>query len=211
MEFLDQASIGFLVIFLATLLIFGEIMVRTKGLFGLLGIAIMTMYFSYHLTSIDEGFWVVILYLIGLCLVIFDGKVTGDGTIAFIGILLMVLGLALPAPDLVYGVLVGLALIIAAPSSYLFTKMFRPRKMWEKMTLKDKLSSENGYNSMNEDYYELIGKMGVTKTPFRPTGTVEIDGKLFSATSDNLWINEEVSVKIISVDGTRILIAPENK
>lgn len=209
MEFLDQASIGFLVVFLATLLIFGEIMVRAKGLFGLLGIAIMAIYFSYHLTSMGEGFWIVILYVIGLCLIIFDGKVTTDGTIAFIGVLLMVLGLALPAPGMVYSSLVGMAFIIAAPTAYLFTKVFPPRNMWEKMTLKDKLTSEHGYNSMNDDYHDLVGKMGVTKTPFRPTGTIEIESKLYSATSDHQWIQEEVSVKVISVDGTRIVIVPE--
>ncbi|PYZ94288.1 hypothetical protein CR194_01760 [Salipaludibacillus keqinensis] len=209
MEFLDQAVFGFMVVFIATLFIFGEVMVRTKGLFGVIGIVIMAIYFSYHLTT-GDSFWVVILYLIGLSLIIFDGKVTTDGTIAGIGILFMILGLALPAPGLTYGILVGMAFVIAAPSSYLFTKVFPKRNMWEKMTLKDQLSSEHGYNSMNEDYVDLVGKTGITKTPFRPTGTIEIEGKLYSATSDNQWIKEEEKVKIISVDGTRIVIVPEN-
>jgi len=205
MEFLDQAIFGFFVVFIATLFIFGEIVVRTKGLFGLIGIVIMAIYFSYHLTA-GDSLWVVILYLIGLTLIIFDGKVTTDGTIAAIGLLFMVLGLALPAPDFMYGALVGMAFIIAAPASYLFTKVFPKRRMWDKMTLKDKLSSEHGYNSMNDDYHDLVGKTGTTKTPFRPTGTVEIDGKLYSATTDNQWLNEENTVKVISVDGTRIVI-----
>lgn len=210
MEFLDNASLGFLVVFVATLFIFGEIMVRVKGLFGILGIVIMTMYFSYHLTSMGESFWIIILYLIGLALIIFDGKVTTDGSIGFVGLLLMVLGLALPAPGLIYSLLVGMAFIIAAPTSYLFTKVFPPRNMWEKMTLKDKLTSESGYNSMNDEYRDLVGKIGVTKTPFRPTGTIEVNGKLYSATSDHQWIQEEESVKIISVDGTRIVIVPDS-
>jgi membrane-bound ClpP family serine protease len=208
MEFLDQAIFGFFVVFIATLFIFGEIIVRTKGLFGLIGIVIMAIYFSYHLTA-GDSFWVVILYLIGLSLIIFDGKVTTDGTIAAIGLLFMVLGLAIPAPDLTYGVLVGMAFIIAAPAAYLFTKVFPKRRMWDKMTLKDKLSSEHGYNSMNDDYHDLVGKSGKTKTPFRPIGTVEIDEKLYSATTDNQWLNEEEKVKVISVDGTRIVIVPE--
>ncbi|WP_280768463.1 NfeD family protein [Salipaludibacillus daqingensis] len=208
MEFLDQAVFGFFVVFLATLFIFGEVMVRTKGLFGIIGIVIMAIYFSYHLTA-GDSLWVVILYLIGLSLIIFDGKVTTDGTIAGIGILFMVLGLALPAPSLTYGVLVGMAFVIAAPASYLFTKVFPKRNMWNKMMLNDKLSSEHGYNSMNDDYRDLIGKTGRTKTPFRPIGTIEIEGKLYSATTDNQWLKEEQKVKVISVDGTRIVIVPE--
>ncbi|MCE7794254.1 nodulation protein NfeD [Salipaludibacillus sp. CUR1] len=208
MEFLDYPVFGFFVVFIATLFIFGEVMVRVKGVFGIIGIVIMAIYFSYHLTAADS-LWVVVLYLIGLSLIIFDGKVTTDGTIAAIGILFMVLGLALPAPGITYGVLVAMAFILAAPASYLFTKVFPKRNMWDKMLLKDKLSSEHGYNSMNETYQDLVGKTGLTKTPFRPIGTIEVDGKLYSATADNQWLKEDTKVKVISVDGTRIVVVPE--
>ncbi|MBU9722456.1 MULTISPECIES: NfeD family protein [Bacillaceae] len=209
MELLDNASFGFFVIFIATLFIFGELMVRAKGIFAVLGVVIMAMYFSYHLTA-GASLWIVVLYLIGLMLIIFDGKVTTDGTIALFGILLMILGLALPAPGIVYGALVAMALIIAAPTSYLFTKVFPPRNMWSKMTLKDKLTSDLGYNSMNESYKDLIGKTGVTKTPFRPTGTIDVDGKLYSATSDNQWLEPNQKIRVISADGTRIVVVPES-
>ncbi|MCR6110428.1 nodulation protein NfeD [Bacillus sp. A301a_S52] len=209
MEFLDYAAFGFFVVFIATLFIFGEMMVRTKGLFGVIGVVIMAIYFSYHVTA-GDSLWIVVLYLIGLSLIIFDGKVTTDGTIASLGVLLMVLGLAIPAPGLTYGALVAMGFLLAAPSSYLFTKVFPRRNMWDKMTLKDRLTSEHGYNSMNDSYKELVGKTGITKTPFRPTGTVEVDGKLYSATSDNQWIKEDETVKVLSVDGTRIVIVPKN-
>ncbi|UTR09392.1 nodulation protein NfeD [Evansella sp. LMS18] len=208
MELLDIASFGFFVVFIGTLFIFAELFVRAKGLFGVIGIVIMAIYFSYHLSAADS-LWVVLLYLVGLGLIIFDGKVTTDGTIALLGLLLMVLGLALPAPGVIYGILVAMALILAAPASYLFTKVFPSRNMWAKMTLADKLTSDLGYNSMNETYKDLIGKTGVTKTPFRPTGTVELEGKLYSATADNQWVQADQKVKVISVDGTRIVVVPE--
>ena len=77
------------------------------------------------------------------------------------------------------------------------------------MMFKDKLTSEMGYNSMNEDYRDLVGKEGVTKTPFRPTGTVEIEGKFYSATTDNQWVESDIPVKVIDADGTRILVEQE--
>ncbi|TMW73817.1 NfeD family protein [Alteribacter natronophilus] len=209
MDILESATIGFLVVFLGTLFVFGEIMVRAKGLFGILGIAIMSLYFSYHLSP-DLGMWVVLLYVIGLTLIIFDGKVTTDGTIAVVGVLLMILGLSLPTPGIVYGTLVAFALILAVPTSFLFTKVFPSRNLWDKMTLKDKLGDEEGYNSMNESYKDLVGKTGVTKTPFRPTGTIEVEGKLYSATSDNQWIKADEKIKVISVDGTRIVVVQES-
>ncbi|PTL40513.1 NfeD family protein [Alkalicoccus saliphilus] len=207
MEFLDMAVIGFLVVFIATLFIFGEVMVKAKGLFAVIGIVIMTLYFSYHLQA-GDSFWVVILYVAGLALIIFDGKVTTDGTIAGVGVLLMIFGLALPAPSFTYGLLVAMAFVAAAPTSYLFTKVFPSRTMWEKVLLKDRLTSEEGYSTMNESYKELIGKEGKTKTPFRPTGTVEIEGKYYSATTDNFWLGEASRVKVVQADGTRILVTP---
>ncbi|CAM3798681.1 NfeD family protein [Alkalicoccus chagannorensis] len=207
MELLDSAVFGFFVIFLATLFIFGEVMVRVKGLFAVIGILLMTLYFSYHLGAAD-GTWVIILYAVGLALIVFDGKVTTDGTIAGIGVLLMVFGLAIPAPDLAYGFMVAVAFLIAAPSSYLFTKVFPSRTLWEKMLLKDRLTGEDGYNSMNDSYKELAGKEGTAMTPFRPTGTVDIDGELYSATTDNQWITEDTKVRVVKADGTRILVTP---
>ena len=183
-------------------------MVKARGLFGVLGVVIMAMYFSYHLTATDS-LWIVLLYVIGIVLIIFDGKVTTAGTLAVVGLLLMITALALPAPTLLYKVLVGMGLVIAAPASYLFTKVFPPRNMWSKMTLNERLTSELGYNSMNEEYRELLGKNGVTQTPFRPTGTVKIEGAYYSATTDNQWLDAEVNIKVISVDGTKIVVVRE--
>lgn len=210
MEMLEIAAVGFVVVFIATLFIFGELMVRMKGFFAVLGILLMALYFSYHITG-AESLWIVVLYLVGLTLIIFDGKVTADGSVGIFGIAFMIAAIALPSPGWVYGVLVAMALILAAPTSFLFTKVFKKRQMWNKILFEDRLTSDKGYNSMNESYKDLIGKKGTAKTDFRPTGTVEIEGKMYSATSDNLWIEAETEVTIIAADGTRILVVPDKE
>ncbi|KHF41845.1 NfeD family protein [Halalkalibacter okhensis] len=207
MEWLDSPSIGFVVVFLGTLFLIGELLVRVKGLFAILGIAIMAMYFSYHITG-DVGLWVVILYIVGLALIVIDGKVITDGTVALLGVVLMIIGLAVPAPTFIYGVLVSMGFIIGGFSSALFLKVFPSRNLWAKMTLKDKLTNELGYNSINEQYHQLVGKRGRTISSFRPTGTVEIEGEQYSATSGGSWIEASQDIIVVSVDGTRILIKP---
>lgn len=210
MEMLEFATVGFIVVFIATLFIFGELMVRMRGLFAVLGILLMAMYFSFHITG-TESLWIVLLYLIGLTLIIFDGKVTADGSVGIFGIAFMVTAIAIPAPGWVYGTLVAMALVLAAPTSYLFTKVFNKRQMWNKILFEDKLTSDKGYNSMNDTYMELIGKKGLTKTPFRPTGTVEVEGRMYSATTDNQWLNEETPVTVIAADGTRIVVVEDKE
>lgn len=206
MEFLEYASMGFFVVLLGTLFIFGELLVKVKGLFALLGIGLMTFYFNYHIVEGTTGLWIVILYLLGLSLIVFDGKVSNDGTIALLGLVLMILGLALPTPNLVYGALVSFGFLVGAFSSLLFLKVLPRRNIWSKVTLKDRLTGDLGYNSINENYASLIGKNGITKTPFRPIGTIEVEGSMYSATSDGQWLDANVPIVVVSVDGTRIVV-----
>lgn len=210
MEWLNSESVGFLVVFLGTLFLIGELLVRAKGLFGILGIAIMACYFSFHLTG-EVGLWVVILYVVGLLLIIIDGKVITDGTIALLGVIMMIIGLAIPAPTLVYGILVSMGFLVGGFSSILFLKVFPSRNLWAKMTLKDRLTGELGYNSINEQYLGLIGEEGKTISPFRPTGTVEINGQQYSATSGGQWLEANIHVVVSAVDGTRIVVKKQEK
>ncbi|MBU8905708.1 NfeD family protein [Desertibacillus haloalkaliphilus] len=206
MEVLSIASVGFLVVGLGTLFLIGELLVRAKGLFALLGVGLMSVYFSYHIADGAWGLWIVLLYIVGLILIIVDGKVINDGTVAALGVVLMIVGIAIPAPNLVYGILVSMGLVIGGFSAALFLKVFPSRNLWSKMTLRDQLTSEQGYNSINEDYTSLIGRDGKTITPFRPIGTVEIDGDHYSATSESHWLDANVSVEVTAVDGTRIVV-----
>lgn len=207
MDILNIASVGFFVVFLGTLFLFGELFVKVKGLFAIIGIGIMATYFSFHITAgSGVGLWVALLYICGVSLIIIDGKFITDGTVALLGIFLMILGIAIPTPSVVYGFLVAMALLLGAAASLLFMKVFPSRNLWSKMTLKDRLTGDLGYNSLSDSYKDLVGKSAVTATPFRPIGTIEVDGKYFSATSDNQWLDAGAKVEVISVDGTRIVV-----
>ncbi|GAE30716.1 NfeD family protein [Halalkalibacter hemicellulosilyticus] len=205
MQWLDSETIGFLFVFLGTLFLIGELFVKAKGIFAILGVAIMATFFSYHV-SVDAGMWVVILYVVGLLLIIIDGKVITDGTVALIGVVLMIVGLAIPSPTFLYGVFVSMGFILGGFSSLLFLKVFPSRNLWARMTLKDRLTSDLGYNSINDEYKELVGKKGRTLSPFRPTGSIAIEGRQYSATSGGQWLEANVDIIVVSVDGTRIVV-----
>ncbi|MGA9288943.1 MAG: NfeD family protein [Anaerobacillus sp.] len=206
MEILSLPAVGFLVVLLSVLFLFGELLVRVKGIFGLIGILMLTFYFSYHLTSISSMLWMGLVFAVGLGLVILDGKLLNDGTFGLIGLLMMVTAVAIPSPTFLYGLLVSSGFLMGTAASFLFLRVFKARSMWTKMTLKDLLSSEMGYNSMNGEYKELIGKPAITLTPFRPSGTIRLNEKKYSAISAGNWIDKDVQVLITSVDGTRIVV-----
>lgn len=205
MEWLANPSVGFMVVFLGTMFLISEFLVKSKSLFFILGTAFMVLFFSYHLEG-AAGIWVLVLYAAGLGLILLDGKLIGDGTVSIVGLLLMGVSIAVPTPTIIYGVLVIFGFLAGAIAAMFFLKVFPRRDLWSKLMLKDSLTSEQGYNSINQTYGGLVGKTGTTVTPFRPTGTIDIEGERYSATSGDQWLNAEEEIEVTSVDGTRIRV-----
>lgn len=198
-------AFGFIVVFLAALLLFAEMLVKAKGLCAILGGALFFLYFSYHLSQ-QGSTWIVLLLIGGLALIVIDGKIIANGSVALLGFILMAVACALSAPSLLYGTLVAIAFVIGACGSMVFLKILPKRDFWAKLTLTDQLSGARGYNSMNKDYEKLVGKEGVTLTPCRPVGTVKIEGKSYSAQTDGVFLEHDIPVKVVEVDGTKITI-----
>jgi membrane-bound ClpP family serine protease len=202
---LDVPVVGFLVIFIASMLLFGEMLVKARGIFAVIAVGLMAVYFSYFLTD-ENFFWLTLLYVVGLLVIILDAKLLNHGFVALFGVAMMMAAVAIPAPSILYGVLTAIALLVGLSVSFSFLKVFPARELWSKLTLKDRLTSEAGYNSINESYRQLIGKQGVTATPFRPSGTVTIEDASYSAVSEGKWLQSEVAVTVTAVDGTRIVV-----
>ncbi len=205
MDILALPWVGFIVVFLAALLVFGEMLVKSKGIFSLIGGILFILYFVYHLNGNSPTLMIVLLAA-GLGLIIIDGKLIANGSVAVIGIIMMMLACALPTPSLIYGIIVSIAFILGLAASFVFLKVFPSRNYWNKLTLVDQLTSDKGYNSINNHYKELVGQTGETATPFRPVGTVTIDNKSYSAITNGMWLNAGERVKVTTIDGTKIVI-----
>ncbi|QKY69471.1 NfeD family protein [Lentibacillus sp. CBA3610] len=205
MDIFSLDWIGFILTGFATLFLIGELLVNMRGIFGLLGLGFITVYFTAYL---ETGSFIImlIIYLAGILLIMIDGKVVNDGTLATIGLACMLLAVALAAPNLFAGLYAVIGVLIGGFSSPLFLKVFKRRNMWSKITLKDQLTTEKGYNSMNQDYKKLLEKQGVTLSDLRPVGTIRVDNKNYSAVSNAEWIPKNSAVKVTHVDGTKILV-----
>ena len=53
---------------------------------------------------------------------------------------------------------------------------------------------------------ELIGRAGLTITPLRPAGTITIDDERIDVVSEGGYIDNGQSVKVIKVEGSRIVV-----
>jgi membrane-bound ClpP family serine protease len=198
---------GFLVVLIGTMLLFAEVLVKGRLILGLIGLTAIGLYFAAH-TEEGQLLWMAVLFAAGIILVIIDGKLVGDGTLAMIGIVAMIIALAWPSPSILYGAGICVAFVSGACLALLFPKFMPRRQVWSKLALKDALTSEKGYNSLNEAYKALLHKEGVAQTDFRPTGTIKIEGQTYSATTQGIWVKKGTRLKVVKVSGTHILVLP---
>src|SRR5690625_2288512 len=197
--------IGLIITGLGTLFLIGEILVNMRGVFAILGVGFIIVYFCAYL---EPGCFIFmfIVYFVVLLLIFIDGRVLTDGTRAILGLVGMLIAVALAAPNFNAGMYAVCGVLLGGGASFLLLKFFKRREMWSKIALKDQLTKEAGYNSMNAGYEALVGKEGITLNDLRPVGTIRIDDKDYSAISNGQWISKNSTIQVIQVDGTRILV-----
>ncbi|WP_318036077.1 NfeD family protein [Halobacillus salinarum] len=210
MNLLSYDWVVLFITLLGTMFLLGELLVNMRGVFALVGLGFITVYFSSYLAP-HMMIIMMLLYFLGLVMIIIDGKLLNDGTLSLIGIVLMLVAVGLSSPNWVAGLYSIIGVILGAAASLLFLKVFKHREMWSKLALMDALTSEMGYNSMKESYAALMDKQGIALTDMRPVGTIRIEDDEYSAVSNGQWIAKGDEIKVVSVDGTKILVKPSQK
>src|SRR5690625_7035498 len=97
---LNSDWIGLVIVGLGTLFLLGEILVNMRGIFAILGIGLIVYYFYHNLMDPSTFIIMLIIYFIGLLLIIIDGKLLNDGTLATLGLAGMILSVVIAAPNL---------------------------------------------------------------------------------------------------------------
>ena len=65
--------------------------------------------------------------------------------------------------------------------------------------------SKDGY-SIAKDYKNLIGQEGLAATDLRPSGKIEIEGKIYQAISSDDYINYKQNIVILGVNGNQLVV-----
>ncbi|MDA8017971.1 MAG: hypothetical protein MPN21_11040 [Thermoanaerobaculia bacterium] len=64
------------------------------------------------------------------------------------------------------------------------------------------------WKSAKEGLTELVGVEGKTLTPLRPAGTMLVDEERIDVVADGEFIDSAVRVRVIEVEGTRVVVEP---
>ena len=176
------------------------------GIPGTMGLSAIVVFFFGHLLAGLAGFEVLIMFVIGLILLIAEFFIPG-GIVGIIGGAFIIMSLLFAGASVTHMLLsIIIAIAIAVVGMVVLMKFFGKKlQVFNKLVLKDATTSEEGYVS-NENRVELISKIGITLTPLRPAGVVEVDGERLDVVSEGNFIDTQKSVRIVKVEGSRIVV-----
>jgi membrane-bound ClpP family serine protease len=147
-----------------------------------------------------------ICLVVGLVLMTIEIFYPGFGVFGLAGAVLLIAGVVLTARNateafiLIMAILAVLAVIFTA-----FLRSASKGKLNKSLVLNNTLDRASGYIG-TEDLNYLLGKEGVTNTVLRPSGTADFQGVKLDVVSDGEFISQSTKVKIIKVEGRRIVV-----
>ena len=157
----------------------------------------------------------MLFVLTGLALILLEVLVIpGFGIAGLGGIGLMIYGLyLLLLPDIpvgeevlgqaMDGFLIGL--VGAVIGLVLLVKLMIKTKFWEQLTAPDTQKKEDGYSN-TFGWESLQGETGIADTDLHPSGWVRVKDQRIFVVSEGEFIEEGKEIKILSVDGNRVLV-----
>lgn len=191
------------VVFIAILT---EIKTAGMGVGAIIGLVGAGIFFYAQSQSGTVGWWEIGLFLLGTLFLLMEILFTGVGLFAVLGISSIFVSLIWAMGGNIDAVKVLLAGLVLAVIAFAFIATKLPSsKLWERVVLRETESAEAGYNSV-DDYGMLVGKEGVVTAELRPSGKVEINGKIYDVVSTGAYIEEGERVVVAEAVGMRIVV-----
>ena len=150
----------------------------------------------------------ILLFILGIGFVILELYSPGIGipgiigTIALIGFIFTA-GQNAPQRLILTGILIAICAILFVVFFTLLSKKRLPKALILE-------TSEEGYKGV-EDFSHLVGKEGIVLNTCRPAGNADFDGQKLDVVSRGEFIEKDAKIKVIEVEGNRIVVKEINK
>ncbi|MGM0602133.1 MAG: NfeD family protein [Bacillota bacterium] len=181
-----------------------EMLTPGFGIGGTVGIISFLLFFAGHLFVGSAGWGLMLLFLLGIILIILEVFVIpGFGVAGISGIAAVMTSLFFFFPDKSTAVnVLASVMIMTVLSAVILIKLLGVSKFWKRISLSTDAEKYFSHSSKKD----LLGKTGITITPLRPAGIMEIDSQRLDVVSDGGFIDKEVEVDVIAVSGSRIVV-----
>jgi membrane-bound serine protease (ClpP class) len=225
---LTSAPVQALLIVLGLVMIFLEINSPGFGIPGVAAILAFVTVFGSGAMLGRVGSLEIILFLIGLGLLVVEIFITpGFGVMGISGFVLIGFSLLLSMQDFVIprfdwewnllgrNAVVVFTSLVAAITGIAVIILLGPRiRLFDRLTLTTQITETaggglssgasipaQGESGGPDTYQSLLGKTGVAATPLHPVGRVEIDGEVYEAQAEGLFVERGRGVRVVRVKG----------
>lgn len=156
------------------------------------------------LTVLSANLPIGLCLLLGACLMILEVFLPGFGLPGISGLVLIGAGVVIAA--IAHGMLIAVVilLVVIALLALVVSWVMRSASKGNchsEIFLKDKDDLDN-----REDMQVLVGKVGRTTSVLRPAGIGDFDGVRLNVVTEGGFIERDMPIEIVSVDGTRIVV-----
>lgn len=184
-----------------------EAMTLGWGVGGTIGVLALAVFFSGNLLVGNTNWGLILLFAAGMVLLGVELiLIPGFGVTGVTGIGLILTSLFLTFDNAVAGMYaISFALILTIIAVIIMLRFFGKSQAWHRIALQTTQTKEGGYIAPVVRH-ELMGKEGTAITTLRPTGTALIDGERVDVVSEGAYINQGNKIKIIKVEGTRVVV-----
>lgn len=170
------------------------------ALFGGLGFIILNIYMN----TMDA--LILVLFTTGVILIIIELFVVG-AILGLLGIGCIIASFMLVGDNMWQMLMFVSISILVGLIEWLWIKKVLKRKMplLSEIVLLDSTNKASGYTSHDDRSY-LINQVAETMTELRPAGIIKLSNERIDAVSNGSFIKRGVQVKIIYVEGTRVVV-----
>lgn len=200
--------VAFLLLSIFFLGVLYQLFSQRVNIIGILAVLSIFIFFSGHLLTGGGNMLTLILILLSGFLILIEFFVIGT-LLGLIGILVFGVSiLTVSGNAVLYSIFLAVILIMVIIEWVIFVK-HKKRKIpfLNRLILNDATDKESGYTSF-DDRSHLVGEIAVTHTVLRPSGTIRLGDERIDAVAEGSYIPSDVKVKIIFVEGTRIVVRP---
>jgi membrane-bound serine protease (ClpP class) len=152
----------------------------------------------------------VLLQLIGIIVIIAEIILPSGGILSILatGIFGYSLYLVFAHISTSAGMVFVIADIILIPILVYFGIKFMARSP---VTLRTKLSKENGVTSQSPDHNDYLGSQGVAVTDLRPSGVATIEDERLDVVTQGEYIEKQTQIIVIAVRGNQIVVKQKDQ
>lgn len=157
-----------------------------------------------------QGF-IAALFVIGIVLLAVEiFVIPGFGVSGILGIAALIGGIFLVTDSLLGGLLLTAGMLVALGMIiFLSFRLPHTQRLWRKFSLSTRQNTKEGYVAQKVHYETYLGRVGIALTQLRPAGTADFEGEYLDVVTEGGFIKPETRVRVIAVEGARIIVRQE--